>query len=137
MDTNQADNETKRISMSSLRVEDVGAEKVRVEHSYIVMPQALAGLSDPELASLGRKATLKLDCFIMPCITIMYILNYLDRQVCQVTLPLACLPLTVFQNIASAKLAGIDDDLNLSAVQYQTTVSILFCESYIHSHDPT
>jgi MFS family permease len=31
------------------------------------------------------------------------------------------------QNIASAKLADIDDDLGLSAVQYQTSVSILFC----------
>lgn len=35
--------------------------------------------------------------------------NYLDRQ-----------------NIASAKLADITTDLNLSQVEYQTTVSILF-----------
>lgn len=38
-----------------------------------------------------------------------YILNFLDRQ-----------------NIASAKLANIEEDLNLSPVQYQTCVSILF-----------
>ena len=30
------------------------------------------------------------------------------------------------QNIASAKLANIEKDLNLSPVQYQTCVSILF-----------
>ena len=68
--------------MSSLRVEDIGAEKVRIEHTHMVMPEALIGLTDSELASLGRKSTFKLDCFIMPCITIMYILNYLDRKVC-------------------------------------------------------
>lgn len=38
-----------------------------------------------------------------------YVLNYLDRQ-----------------NIASARLAGIEEDLSLSTVQYQTVVSILF-----------
>ena len=42
-------------------------------------------------------------------IILMYILNYLDRN-----------------NIASAKLAGIVTDLNLSSVQYNTSVSILF-----------
>lgn len=36
-------------------------------------------------------------------------MNYLDRQ-----------------NIASARLAGIEKDLNLSTVDYQTVVSILF-----------
>lgn len=36
-------------------------------------------------------------------------MNYLDRQ-----------------NIASARLAGIEEDLNLSTVDYQTVVSILF-----------
>jgi hypothetical protein len=39
----------------------------------------------------------------------LYILNYLDRQ-----------------NIAAAKLAGIEKDLGLSLTQYQTCVSILF-----------
>ena len=60
---------------------DVGAEKARIEHSQIIMPDLLVGKSDAELHSLGRKATFKLDCFIMPCVVIMYILNYLDRQV--------------------------------------------------------
>jgi hypothetical protein len=73
------------------------------------MPDNLAALNDAEYARLGKKATLKMDLVIMPIMVIMYVLNYLDRQ-----------------NIASAKLANITDDLNLSQVQYQTTVSILF-----------
>ncbi|KAF2716523.1 retrograde regulation protein 2 [Polychaeton citri CBS 116435] len=73
------------------------------------MPSSLDGLSDSELNKLGRKATFKMDIVIMPCMVIMYILNYLDRQ-----------------NIASAKLAGIEEDLNMNDTQYQTAVSILF-----------
>lgn len=76
----------------------------------ITMPGNLAILSDDEYHRLGRKATIKMDCIIMPTLVIMYILNYLDRQ-----------------SIASAKLADITVDLNLSEVQYQTSVSILFC----------
>lgn len=74
-----------------------------------VMPAGLAALSQEEYDRLGRRATLKMDLIIMPIMVIMYILNYLDRQ-----------------NIASAKLAGIEEDLNLSTVDYQTAVSILF-----------
>lgn len=39
----------------------------------------------------------------------MYILNYLDRN-----------------NIAAARLAGLEKDLNLHGSQYQLSVSILF-----------
>ncbi|VUC32469.1 unnamed protein product [Clonostachys rosea] len=79
----------------------------------IIMPDELAALSDEDRVKLGKKATIKMDIVIMPVLVIMYILNYLDRQ-----------------NIASAKLANIEQDLNMSPVQYQTAVSILFC-SYI------
>ncbi|VUC24159.1 unnamed protein product [Clonostachys rosea] len=77
------------------------------------MPEEIAALSEDEREKLGKRATFKMDIVVMPVLVIMYILNYLDRQ-----------------NIASAKLAGIDADLGLSPVQYQTSVSILFC-SYI------
>ncbi|KAK3718116.1 hypothetical protein LTR37_005231 [Vermiconidia calcicola] len=73
------------------------------------LPESLHGLSDRELSKLGVKATLKLDLIVMPAMTILYILNYLDRQ-----------------NIAAANLAGIAEDLGLSVTQYNTTVIILF-----------
>ncbi|KAF4963185.1 hypothetical protein FSARC_8763 [Fusarium sarcochroum] len=79
----------------------------------ISKPSSLAHLSDDDCAKLGRRATLKMDLIIMPILVVMYILNYLDRQ-----------------NIASAKLANIEEDLSLSPVEYQTSVSIMFC-SYI------
>ncbi|KAM0232282.1 hypothetical protein ACHAP5_010802 [Fusarium lateritium] len=70
------------------------------------MPIQLAALPDAEYRALGRRATLKMDFIIMPILVTMYILNYLDRQ-----------------NIASAKLANIEQDLNLSPVEYQTAVT--------------
>ncbi|KAB8270404.1 major facilitator superfamily domain-containing protein [Aspergillus minisclerotigenes] len=73
------------------------------------MPASLSALSGSEYTTLGRKAILKLDSRVMPCMVIMYIMNYLDRQ-----------------NIASAKLAGIEEDLSMHDVQYQTCISILF-----------
>lgn len=73
------------------------------------IPAALAALSDEEYARIGRRAVWKLDLRVMPAVSFMYILNYLDRQ-----------------NIASAKLANIVEDLNMTSVQFQTCVSLLF-----------
>ncbi|KAL1983241.1 hypothetical protein VTN96DRAFT_339 [Rasamsonia emersonii] len=84
-------------------------DKPAVNAVELVPPPALAALSEAEYACLARRATLKLDLIIMPCVVIMYILNYLDRQ-----------------NIASAKLASIQQDLRLTDVQYQTCISLLF-----------
>lgn len=91
----------------SRQLEDVRAGQ-QVGDSF--MPDSLSGMSEAELQKLGRRATLKMDLVILPILVIMYILNYLDRQ-----------------NIASAKLADIEKDLNMSDVEYQTSVSILFC----------
>jgi len=71
----------------------------------LLTPANLAALSDDEYKKLGRRATLRMDCVIMPILVIMFILNFLDPQ-----------------NLASAKLAGIEEDLGISDVQYQTCV---------------
>ncbi|KAF9690875.1 hypothetical protein EKO04_010933 [Ascochyta lentis] len=73
------------------------------------MPLCLQDLSPEEYTRIGRAATMKIDLVLLPCLMIMYILNYLDRN-----------------NIASAKLANIMQDLDLSETEFQTCVSILF-----------
>ena len=73
------------------------------------LPEKLAALSPEDLQKLAKWATFKMDVAVMPMLVIMSVLNFLDRQ-----------------NLASARLAGLEDDLNLSEVQYQTAVSILF-----------
>lgn len=73
------------------------------------MPESLCALSETEVRSLNRKLVRKVDLIVLPTIGILYILNYIDRQ-----------------NLASAKLQGIMEDLNMNTDQFATAVSILF-----------
>lgn len=84
-------------------------DKHHVQDHTTTLPPTLVGLSDAEIKKVGLKTTLKLDLIIMPCLTILYILNYLDRQ-----------------NIAASKLADIMKDLDMTVTQFNTAVSILF-----------
>lgn len=97
--------------MSDIKSVDEHVEGLDKNHyeEEAPLPESLSGYSDAEVKKLGVKATIKLDLLIMPAMTILYILNYLDRQ-----------------NIAASNLAGITEDLGLSVTQYNTTVSILF-----------
>ncbi|MCJ1435677.1 hypothetical protein MMC27_005052 [Xylographa pallens] len=72
-------------------------------------PPLIMNLSREERHRLERALVRKIDFRLLPMIIIMYILNYLDRN-----------------NIASARLAGLETDLKLTSTQYQTSVSILF-----------
>lgn len=51
----------------------------------------------------------KVDTRLLPMVVLIYIMNYLDRN-----------------NIAAAKLAGLEKDLKMTGEQFQTSVSILF-----------
>lgn len=96
-------------SIGKDQVEDLGREAPQYDVVHKALPPSLAGLTPEEYKRLTTKATWKMDLIIMPCLVVMYVMNYLDRQ-----------------NIAAAKLARIDEDLGLSAVQYQTCISLLF-----------
>lgn len=73
------------------------------------MPESLINLDADELARLQKKLVRKIDLVILPCIGILYILNYVDRQ-----------------NLAAARLQGITDDLNMTTQEFATAISILF-----------
>lgn len=66
-------------------------------------------LSPEELYAAEKALVRKIDFRLLPMVVLMYIMNYLDRN-----------------NIASARLAGLEDDLKLSDSQYRLSVSILF-----------
>ncbi|KAJ9297181.1 hypothetical protein DTO271G3_4474 [Paecilomyces variotii] len=72
-------------------------------------PLYVAGLSPEEREHAEKRLVRKIDTRLLPIVILMYILNYLDRN-----------------NIAAARLAGLQEDLGLTSVQYQTSVSILF-----------
>ncbi|KAB2576005.1 putative transporter C11D3.18C [Lasiodiplodia hormozganensis] len=73
------------------------------------LPALLEDLSEDEFRRIEKKMVWKVDLRMLPLVIIMYILNYLDRN-----------------NIAAARLGGMEQDLNLVGSQYQTSVSILF-----------
>ena len=72
-----------------------------------------SGLSN-QLCTMSLKSNVyqrweKLTQGIIKVLVLMYIMNYLDRN-----------------NIAAARLAGLEEELNLSSTQYLTALSILF-----------
>lgn len=72
-------------------------------------PELVRNMSPEERAHAEKMLVRKIDFRLMPMLVLMYILNYLDRN-----------------NIASARLAGLETDLALTSSQYETSVSILF-----------
>ncbi|KAI0005200.1 major facilitator superfamily transporter [Xylariaceae sp. FL0662B] len=81
----------------------VGDEKIAVEEGE--HRGYRSSRTDPAEIALVRK----LDWRIMPTLCIMYFLNYVDRNA-----------------IAQARLNDLEDDLNMSGYEFNTTVSILF-----------
>ncbi|RPB20481.1 MFS general substrate transporter [Terfezia boudieri ATCC MYA-4762] len=73
------------------------------------MPLSLRNFSQEELDRLEVNLRKNIDLRLMPMVVLIYIMNYLDRI-----------------NIAAARLAGLEKELGLSSIQYQTSVSILF-----------
>ncbi len=72
-------------------------------------PPYVRSLSPEERGHVEKSLVRKIDFRLIPMIIIMYIMNYLDRN-----------------NIAAARLGGLEEDLKLIGNQYQTAVSILF-----------
>lgn len=88
---------------------DAGIEINEELRKSLEIPDSLKHLSAEELKALELKVRRKIDLRILPMVVYIYILNYLDRN-----------------NIASARLGGLEDDLGLVGSQYQTCISILF-----------
>ncbi|KAL2434161.1 hypothetical protein ABEF94_015272 [Exophiala dermatitidis] len=72
-------------------------------------PAYIQSLTPEQRAAAEKALVRKIDIRLIPTVIIIYILNYLDRN-----------------NIAAARLAGLEEELKLHGTQYQTAVSILF-----------
>lgn len=64
-------------------------------------PEYVRQMSPEERRKAEDALRKKIDIRLMPMIVIMYIMNYLDRN-----------------NIAAARLAGMEEELNLSSTEY-------------------
>ncbi|KAI9641853.1 hypothetical protein NHQ30_009720 [Ciborinia camelliae] len=85
------------------------AAGIKPGHRVLQPPEWIAALSPEDRLDLEFKLKRKIDLRLFPVVILMYIMNYLDRN-----------------NIAAARLAGMEEDLKLVGDQYQTCVSILF-----------
>lgn len=79
------------------------------------MPASFQGMTPEETRQLEKRLVRKIDVRLMPAVIIMYLLNYIDRN-----------------NIASARLGGLEDDLNLKGNQYQTCECLESCFFSLH-----
>ncbi|CCE62648.1 hypothetical protein TPHA_0C05000 [Tetrapisispora phaffii CBS 4417] len=113
---NKTDIELKATYASSENNESLTDEERKgtiVEQSIFItkedIPESLKDFTTEELEELSKKTRLKMDLRILIMVCWIYICNYLDRT-----------------NIASARLGGLEEDLNLTSTQYQTVLSVLF-----------
>ena len=88
---------------------ELGLDEIEEEPYYIDLPESLQDLTQEELKQLDKKTTRKIDLRLMPMLIFIYILNYIDRN-----------------NIASARLGGLEEDLGLVGNQYEIIISVLF-----------
>ncbi|PCH36563.1 MFS general substrate transporter [Wolfiporia cocos MD-104 SS10] len=77
-------------------------------------------LVDPIVRQAAEKKLVRLlDTRLLPTIIVIYLLNYIDRVA-----------------VTSARLQGLEQDLNLTGIQYNTVVAILFA-SYVPFQIPS
>ncbi|CZT10764.1 related to putative tartrate transporter [Rhynchosporium agropyri] len=85
-------------------------------NAFVCSPQEIQGrfpllrdLNLEQMTTLNKKVLRKLDWRLMPTITIMFLLNYLDRI-----------------NVSNARLAGLQEDLNMSDTVWNAGISTFY-----------
>ncbi|KAJ8079919.1 hypothetical protein PM082_016744 [Marasmius tenuissimus] len=98
-------------------------EAYAIEHASTHSPEVdskplpVAGSAEREEAE--RRLVRKLDRRVLPTVAIVYIMNYIDRNA-----------------VTTARLKGLEEDLQLTDLQYQVALSILFV-SYCPAQIPS
>ncbi|KAM0211482.1 hypothetical protein ACHAPA_008642 [Fusarium lateritium] len=69
----------------------------------------LRDLSQERMDELNKRVRSKIDWHMMPCVTLMFLMNYLDRI-----------------NVSNARLAGLQEDLNMDDTIWNTGISTFY-----------
>ncbi|EUC45332.1 hypothetical protein COCMIDRAFT_5436 [Bipolaris oryzae ATCC 44560] len=95
---------------------DAELKEIVPDRQVLITPQqiqarfeSLRDLTDEQMTALNKKLVKKLDWRLMPCITLMFLMNYLDRI-----------------NVSNARLAGLQEDLHMSDTQWNTGISTFY-----------
>ncbi|KAI9459753.1 major facilitator superfamily domain-containing protein [Boletus coccyginus] len=87
--------------------------------SFEEAPDDSVLLNEENRKAAERHVVRKLDMRLMPTVVILYLMNYIDRVA-----------------VTSARLQGLETDLNLTDVQYETVLAVLFA-SYSPAQIPS
>lgn len=101
------------VDIDQTEVEEFRPKLVRAPPPYV------SSLSPEERRRAEQALVRRIDMRLIPPIVVMYILNYIDRNA-----------------IASARLGGLEEDLNLQGSEYETAISVLFV-GYISMQVPS
>ncbi|KIW42401.1 uncharacterized protein PV06_05956 [Exophiala oligosperma] len=77
--------------------------------AVVDIPDPDEGLSEEERKKIDRKLLWKLDLQLLPWLTLLYLISFLDRT-----------------NIGNAKIDGLQEDLNMTNNEYNDTLTIFF-----------
>ncbi|KAL4811444.1 major facilitator superfamily domain-containing protein [Aspergillus unguis] len=110
-----ADSLNKEVNIEE-RIENVAeATKQPVTGTYVAPEEIqarfdlLRDLSPEEMEALNKKVLKKVDWHMMPCVTLMFLMNYLDRI-----------------NVSNARLAGLQGDLHMSDTVWNAGISTFY-----------
>ncbi|KAG9254450.1 major facilitator superfamily domain-containing protein [Emericellopsis atlantica] len=110
-----AHHERSEIEMEKHELEEQVEERQPVEGAYIAPEEIqarfplLRDLSKEQMDALNKKVVSKIDWRMMPCVTLMFLMNYLDRI-----------------NVSNARLAGLQEDLGMSDTVWNTGISTFY-----------
>ncbi|KAJ5104194.1 hypothetical protein N7532_004723 [Penicillium argentinense] len=93
--------------LDTSRISD--AEDYKTDERLAAFEDPDAGLSEEERAKIDRKLLWKLDLRLVPWLSLLYLVSFLDRT-----------------NIGNAKLVGLEKELHLSGPQYNACLTIFF-----------
>ncbi|KAH7391855.1 major facilitator superfamily domain-containing protein [Pyrenochaeta sp. MPI-SDFR-AT-0127] len=90
---------------------NIGNKHVEHDQGHTIdnLPDPDAGLSEEERAKHDRKLVRKLDFKLIPWLTFLYLISFLDRT-----------------NIGNAKVDGLQEDLGMTNSQYNNSLTIFF-----------
>ncbi|KAF2010105.1 MFS general substrate transporter [Aaosphaeria arxii CBS 175.79] len=103
------------MALDQKNVENAEFKEVAAESGNITAQQiqarfeTLRDLTEEQMADLNKRLVKKLDWRLMPCITLMFLMNYLDRI-----------------NVSNARLAGLQKDLHMSDTVWNTGISTFY-----------
>ncbi|KAF2854796.1 MFS nicotinic acid transporter-like protein Tna1 [Plenodomus tracheiphilus IPT5] len=98
-------------SSEEKKIESSPVTQARIDHIHTIdnLPDPDAGLSEEERAAADKKLLRKLDLKLIPWLSFLYLISFLDRT-----------------NIGNAKVDGLQKDLHLTDGQYSASLTIFF-----------